>query len=111
MMRPLMALVSLAAVATVAGAQTPTDSTPRASTAAVSDGTQPKARSSKPAKKARSGRRRYTSTSSGEVMRSSEHAVARDWVRADSDVCDDLCQHEKMMDARYGKDRERRGRP
>ena len=40
-------------------------------------------------------------------MREGPRAHPRDYYGADDPRCDDLCQHEKMMDAKYGKDRER----
>lgn len=35
-------------------------------------------------------------------------AVSRDWVRADDTAGDDLWRREQMLDAKYGKDRERK---
>ena len=61
--------------------------------------------------------RRVTQTSAGTVSRRPTRRAAsrageprahpRDYVRADSNVCDDLCQRERRMDRLYGKDRER----
>ena len=87
--RTLFALVALAAAAAAADAQTPQstqDSTPTA---------------------------RRTTTSKGTVARrvgrtaGEPRAHPRDYYGADDPRCDDLCQRERMMDAKYGKDRER----
>ena len=87
--RTLFALVALAASAAAADAQTPQstqDSTPTV---------------------------RRTTTSKGTVARrvgrtaGEPRAHPRDYYGADDPRCDDLCQREKMMDEKYGKDRER----
>jgi hypothetical protein len=49
-------------------------------------------------------------SANGEVSRSTPHAVARDWVRADDTKGDDLWQREQMMDRRCGKDRDKCGK-
>jgi hypothetical protein len=65
-----------------------------------------------------SARRVTKQTSSGTVSRRPMRRAAttrageprahpRDYVRADSNVCDDLCQRERRLDRLYGKDRER----
>jgi len=55
----------------------------------------------------RPARRPATMTRAGEPR-----ATPRDYVGADSGICDDLCQRERRLDSLYGKDRERRpGRP
>ena len=66
--------------------------------------------------------RRTTSTSAGTVARERSaarrsartartagepRAHPRDYYGADDPRCDDLCQRERMMDEKYGKDRER----
>jgi hypothetical protein len=62
--------------------------------------------------------RRVTQTSAGTVSRRPMRRAAttrageprahpRDYVGADSNVCDDLCQRERRNDRLYGKDRER----
>jgi hypothetical protein len=104
-LRALLGLAAVAAAASAAGTQPPQDSTQtRAGRAAATADSQTQSRRAKPA-------RRYRSVSRGEVARSlvgnGLRAMPRDYYGADDPRCDDLCQHEKMMDARYGKDRER----
>jgi hypothetical protein len=107
MTRTLRTLLGLAAVAAaasaapVAGAQTPQDQTqPRAERAE-------KASSSKSSRRATKPARRYRNVSAGEVVREGPRAHPRDYYGADDPRCDDLCQRERMMDEKYGKDRER----
>ena len=108
-LRALFGLAPVAAAASVAGAQTAQpqqESQPSAGRAAATAGSQKHAQRARPA-------RRYRNVSRGEVARdlvgTSPRAHPRDFYGADDPRCDDLCQHEKMMDAKFGKDRERRG--
>ncbi len=101
--RALLGLAAVAVAASAAGAQPPQDSTQsRSDRAAATAG------SSKTQSKGTKAVRRYRNVSKGEVLRAGPHAVARDYYGADDPRCDDLCQREKMMDAKYGKNRERR---
>jgi hypothetical protein len=101
--RTLLGLAAVTVAASAAGAQTPQSPQdpqpqPRAERATTKDGAK--------AKRAKAPRR-YRNVSRGEVYREGPHAVARDYYGADDPRCDDLCQRERMMDAKYGKDRER----
>ncbi len=104
--RRLLGLAAVAAAfsaAPAAGAQAaPQDQPqPRAERATTKDGSASKA------KRARAPRR-YRNVSAGEVERVGEpRAHPRDFYGADDPRCDDLCQRERMMDEKYGKDRER----
>jgi hypothetical protein len=103
-LRALLGLAAVAAAASTAGAQPPQDpKQPSAERPAATAGSskQSSRRAAKPA-------RRYRNVSAGEVVREGPRAHPRDYYGADDPRCDDLCQREKMMDAKYGKDRERR---
>ena len=95
--RALLGLAAVAAAASTAGAQTPQDpsSQPRAERASATAGATKKSP------------RRVRNVSRGEVVREGPRAHPRDYYGADDPRCDDLCQRERMMDAKYGKDRER----
>ncbi|MBV9880467.1 MAG: hypothetical protein JO180_08220 [Gemmatirosa sp.] len=107
MKRHLLGALAVAAVASFAGAQQqPTTDTSMKMHGDSSAMHHSMAKSHKGTKSKR------TYTSGGEIDRGgpgySVHAVARDYVRADDSKCDDLCRREQMLDAKYGKDRERR---
>jgi cytochrome c5 len=104
MYRALLGLATVAALSTAAEAQAPQN---------------PTVRKDQPAGQDASAGARRTSESGGAVERTSRtarraatrtgepRAHPRDYYGADDPRCDDLCQRERMMDARYGKDRER----
>lgn len=103
--RTLLGLAAVTVAASAASAQTPQDPQP-----------QPRAERAHAASSSKSSRRakparRYRMESKGEVARdlvgTSLHAMPRDYYGADDPRCDDLCQHERMMDQKFGKDRER----
>ena len=99
--RTLLGLAAVTVAASAASAQTPQDpqyQQPRAEQASSKAGAK--------AKRAKAPRR-YRNVSGGEVYREGPHAMARDYYGADDTRCDDLCQHERMMDSKFGKDRER----
>ena len=125
MMRHLIGSLALAAVASVASAQTTSqpaagDSAAHHMTAGKHKGTKKHHTASASHGKAMSHdstkAAHHTATSGGEVNLDAggpgyaPHAVARDWVRADDTKCDALCQRERKMDAMCGKDRDRCGK-
>jgi hypothetical protein len=115
--RTLLGVAAVAAATSIAGAQAPQhDSTTahsRATHGTRATHARTHADSGHTANSATAAARKPThkhgSSSGGEVdlVRTGSHATSRDYYGADDPRCDDLCQHEKMMDARYGKDRER----
>ena len=114
--RTLLGVAAVAAATSIAGAQAPQQDSAQAHPAATHRAHAKKAKAhAASAHKADSTTaaakptHRHRSTSGGEVdlLRTGVHATSRDYYGADDTRCDDLCRHEKMMDAKYGKDRER----
>ena len=93
MFRALLGLATVAALSTAADAQSPQqDTTARRTT--TSGGTVERRPARRPSTRAA-------------VRPGEPRAHPRDYYGADDPRCDDLCARERMMDAKYGKDRER----